>query len=164
MRERFLGFPKLRSKIFNFFTNNFLGKWLFNPVIYQGQTVELALNGNNYGATLFYLFNPKSYLAGNAMGTCYIAECLHDFGWVAAALVSCLYGYLLCTLDRALEKNSRRIASWKTMILFLFADGISRRDQPHVELNNSIRHFFSHFLFSNIFRVYAENMRVTGFL
>ncbi len=112
------------APIVNFFTNNLFGKWIFDPVIYQGQTVDLALNGNNYGATLFYLFNPKSYLEGSAMGTCYIAECLHDFGWIAVALLNCLYGYLLCRLDREFEKNKSRIGSWKIMILFLFVDGI----------------------------------------
>ncbi len=111
------------AAIVNFFRNNVITQFLFDFEIYASQTVELALYGNNYGATLAYLAIPNHYLAGITMGTSYIAEVFHDFGWVGLILINFLYAYLLKLLE---QKLSARVSGgvWGKMLLLIFVNGI----------------------------------------
>ena len=73
--------------------------------IYSGQTVETALYGKDFGAALTYFVMPHNYLAGVGMGTSYIAELFHDFGYIGVVLINILYGCIFARGAKYLVKN-----------------------------------------------------------
>lgn len=69
---------------------------LFGIQYYRGNTVEFALYGNSLGHAISYLaMNPAAYLLGNGMGSCYIAELYHDFGFFGIIAGNAFYGYAI---------------------------------------------------------------------
>ncbi len=88
------------SQITNIITQNGVFRALFNTRTYSGRTAESALLGTNYGNAITYKVMPYNYLAGIGMGTSYVAEAYHDFGYIGLILVNMLYGYLLAIFQR----------------------------------------------------------------
>ncbi len=96
-----IGHDKIYSlgKLTEFFKNNYLVKVLTGGTyIYSssvGQTEDIALNGYSFGAIVTYLYSKSAYLAGHGLGSCYIAEVFHDFGYVGICIVNIIYGKVL---------------------------------------------------------------------
>lgn len=67
--------------------------------------VDMALYGNNLGATITYLVAPNYYLAGGGLGTQYIAELYADFGYWGVMIFNFLFGIILAVI---LPTNYRR--------------------------------------------------------
>lgn len=108
------------SQLYDFFTTrNFISRLLFNFKIYSGQTAERALEGHRMSYLLTYLVFPESYLQGYGVGSCYIAEAYHDFGYAGVAAVNSLYGYLLARFNYINYRNPFMIA-----ISFLMMQGL----------------------------------------
>lgn len=82
-----------------FTTRNFLSRLLFNFKSFSGQTAERALEGHRLSYLLSYLVFPESYANGYGVGSCYIAEAFHDFGYVGIAIVNCIYGWLFANFN-----------------------------------------------------------------
>lgn len=77
-----------------FFREGIIGRILgFSPL--EGNTVQMALYGNNLGATISYLVMPDLYLKGHGLGTQYIAELYADFGYLGIFLFNIFLGMLL---------------------------------------------------------------------
>jgi oligosaccharide repeat unit polymerase len=95
----------LFGPIIDFLNNNVISQSLFHFPVYRSQTVDMALLGNSFGQTISYFVNPDQYLAGAGLGSCYIAEAFHDFGYVGVVLVSALYGFILAKSTRIFEKH-----------------------------------------------------------
>ncbi|WP_308576491.1 O-antigen polysaccharide polymerase Wzy family protein [uncultured Fusobacterium sp.] len=110
------------APIINFLKNNQITRLFYHFPVYAQQTVDLALYGNNFGATLTYLYKPHNYLIGIGMGSCYISELFHDFGWLGVGVINILYGILLVSTERYLSKTKK--LPWLGMILLLFIDEI----------------------------------------
>lgn len=91
--------------ITDFFTQNVIARTIFDIQQYSGNTVGMALYGNRFSYALTYLVKPSSYLAGYGMGSSYIAEVFHDFGYVGVAIINVLYGKI-CTTTSSLKKDS----------------------------------------------------------
>lgn len=68
-----------------FFPSSGLGK----------QTVERALQGHTFAQTITYLYSPRYYALGHGLGSCYIAEAYHDFGYFGIVLWSVIYCFVL---------------------------------------------------------------------
>lgn len=81
---------------------------------YNTHTIEMAMYGHNFGETLTYLDNPSAYLAGMGLGSCYIAEIYHDFGYVGVFLINFFYGILFALIFKFLGRNI-----WSIFFLFL---------------------------------------------
>lgn len=62
---------------------------------FSGNTVENALYGNSMAHALSYLLYGSRYLNGRGIGSCYIAEAFHDFGYGGVILVNFVYGFIL---------------------------------------------------------------------
>ena len=108
------------SQLYDFFTTrNFISRLLFNFKIYSGQTAERAMEGHRMSYLLTYLVFPDSYLEGYGVGSSYIAEAYHDFGYAGVAAVNCLYGYLLAKFNYINYRNPFLIA-----ISFLMMQGL----------------------------------------
>ncbi len=82
-----------------FTTKNFVSRLLFDFKSFSGQTVERALEGHRFSYLLSYLVFPWSYEHGYGVGSCYIAETYHDFGYLGIALVNCIYGFLFANFN-----------------------------------------------------------------
>lgn len=88
------------SQLSNIVTQNAIFKALFGTTSYSGHTVENALYGTQFSKAVTYNVMPYNYLAGIGMGTSYIAEAYHDFGYVGLCIVNMLYGFLIALFQR----------------------------------------------------------------
>lgn len=88
------------SQLTNIVTQNTIVKKLFGTQGYTGQTVENALYGTNYGNAITYIVMPSNYLSGIGMGTSYVAEAYHDFGYFGVVFINIIYGGLLALFQK----------------------------------------------------------------
>lgn len=65
----------------------------------DGQTVALATQGNNLGATVTYIMSEGYYNIGGGYGTCYIAEVVTDFGLIGIIVFHLFLGWLLNSIN-----------------------------------------------------------------
>ncbi len=93
------------SQIIAPFTENRIFASIFNTKIYSGQTVEAALYGHNYGSTITYIVMPHNYIAGIGLGTSYIAEAYHEYGYIGVIIVNIIYALICSTIGRILFNN-----------------------------------------------------------
>ena len=82
-----------------FTTKNFVSRLLFDFKSFSGQTIERALEGHRFSYLLSYLVFPWSYEHGYGVGSCYIAEAYHDFGYLGIALINSIYGFLFANFN-----------------------------------------------------------------
>lgn len=88
------------GQLYEFFTTrNFVSRLLFDFKSYSGQTVERAMEGHRLSYLLSYLVFPWSYSHGYGIGSSYIAEAYHDFGYIGVAVFNCIYGYLFARFN-----------------------------------------------------------------
>lgn len=62
---------------------------------YSGNTVENALYGNSMAHAMSYLLYGNRYLNGRGIGSCYIAEAFHDFGYIGVIVINFIYGAII---------------------------------------------------------------------
>lgn len=93
------------GNIKDFFTQNIFARVLFGVKQYGGNTVEMALYGNSFSNTITYLVRRSSYLAGYGMGSCYIAESFHDFGYIGVVIINIIYGWILSKFTKLESGN-----------------------------------------------------------
>ena len=97
----FVSFSNFRSIVFE---NVFMRK-LFKVTSYTGNSYEHAMFGHSLMHRLSYYEYGKEYLTGRGVGSSYIAELFHDFGYIGIALGSFLYGYILKKIDNINFRN-----------------------------------------------------------
>ena len=88
--------------IVKYFRTNSIIKFIFNPQYdfsYLHNSVDFAIKGNSLSNALSYKVL-WSYLSGSGVGTCYIAELFHDFGYIGVAIGSIIYGYVMQKINR----------------------------------------------------------------
>lgn len=67
---------------------------------YTGQTVENAVYGYNFGGTLTYLESSYLYtVLGGGLGSSYIAELYHAFGYMGIVVFNIILGFILNRLS-----------------------------------------------------------------
>lgn len=108
--ERYKNFlPK--NKIYTFGSIiDFLQGNLFSRLMgvkhYSGNNVEHALYGPSLAHALsYYVLGKYDYIAGNGIGSSFIAEAYHDWGYYGIAAVSSVYGFALRKLFRNKKMN-----------------------------------------------------------
>jgi oligosaccharide repeat unit polymerase len=85
----------------NYLKYNFLNAKLLGYSI--GHTAEFAMGGHSFSDVLSYIVYPTRYLAGQGVGSSYIAEAYHDLGYFGVILINFVYGFILrnwLTFDR----------------------------------------------------------------
>ncbi len=75
------------------FSSRFLGK--NNGWYREGNSVEMATLSHNYAHAISYKVLGEKYLSGRGVGSSYIAEAYHDFGYIGVFLISVLIGVIL---------------------------------------------------------------------
>lgn len=101
--------------ITDYFRNNYLMKFLFDIDVYEVGSIERALKGNSLDAAITYTMSPKTYFNGGGMGSSFIAEAWHDFGYVGVLIYSIFYGYILAKIP---IWNARNV--WISTIALVF--------------------------------------------
>lgn len=109
------------NRFYSFFSSTTFFQNILSPIIgfqpYSGHNVRNALEGFSLDHALTYrAYGEDIYLGGAGMGSTYIAEVFHDFGYIGVIAVNLLYSYILRKIDSI---NGNNI--WKTsVLLFVF--------------------------------------------
>ncbi len=93
----------------NYLKYNFLSAKLFGYS--TTQSVQFAIEGHSFSQALSYIVYPTRYLAGQGVGSSYIAEAYHSLGYFGVILINFVYGFIMrnwLTFDRS--------HVWKTAI------------------------------------------------
>lgn len=93
--------PYAIGGIITFLSNNIYARLIGIPAIpAKGNTVETALYGYSFSSALMYHENRTGYLMGFGIGSCYIAELVHSFGYLGIFCGSVIYGVVLKWLSQ----------------------------------------------------------------
>ena len=101
----------LGDRIFSFgqiidnFNKNFIFQIMGTAVEYRPQTEEMAQYGHSLANTITYYAMYKSFLSGVGLGTSYIAEVWHDFGYVGLLLWNMMYGFFFAKFYKWSRQN-----------------------------------------------------------
>jgi len=109
--------------IIKYFRTNSIFKLIFNPEYgfsYNHNSVAFATLGNSFSNSLSY-FVLRTYLSGSGLGTCYIAELYHDFGYVGVAFGNFVYGYVMSKIGKVWNKT-KTYNVWLTAIGFAMVE------------------------------------------
>lgn len=88
-------FDSTRTLLFE----NLITRQFSNVTVYSGNSVEHALYGHSLAHRLSYYTYGNGYLAGHGTGSCFIAELVHDFGYIGVFVGSFIYGRFLKYID-----------------------------------------------------------------
>ena len=83
---------------------------LFGVVKPQAQTADYALNMHSFESALSYFVFPTSYANGHGIGSSYVAEAYHDFGYMGVILFNIIYGFVLSKCNRFQGRNPLNFA------------------------------------------------------
>lgn len=84
---------------------NPLSSLIFGIESLRGNSVERAVLGSSFAHAISYIVLPFGYLHGRGLGTCYIAEAYHDFGYIGIFMFSIVYGLILKKCSNFNSKN-----------------------------------------------------------
>lgn len=68
---------------------------LFGFELLKNHTLDMALHGHSFGQTITYLANSSIYFRGGGLGSSYIAEAFHDFGYIGLIVINIMLGIIL---------------------------------------------------------------------
>lgn len=91
------------SPISNFFSQNRFFSIFFDTPLFKAHTIEYALNGYDFGATISYLILGTNYLNGAAVGSSYIAEVFIAFGYIGVFIFNFLLGKIIKKIEFTLQ-------------------------------------------------------------
>lgn len=87
---------------------------------YIGNSIPFASLGNSLSNTLsLIVLGEKRYLEGLGLGSCYIAELFHDFGYWGVGIGNAIYGSLMAALGQSLNKQRKSVFAI-AMLFILF--------------------------------------------
>ncbi|MBE6109021.1 MAG: O-antigen polysaccharide polymerase Wzy [Erysipelotrichaceae bacterium] len=78
---------------------------LMGATQYKGNTAMHALQGYSLQHALSYITMGSYYLAGHGIGSCYIAEAYHDYGYIGIILVNIVYAFIFSKVFDFRKKN-----------------------------------------------------------
>lgn len=91
----FCSLHNCRSVLFE----NLLMRKLTGVQVFTGNSVENAMYGHSLSHRLSYYAYGSAYLSGRGVGSCYIAELYHDFGYIGIFAGSVFYGFILHSVN-----------------------------------------------------------------
>lgn len=86
--------------IVSFLKYNPISSFIFHFPNYPNHTALKALNGDQFAHIISYLAIPINYQAGRGMGSSFIAEAYHDFGYIGIFVISFIYCKLLLFMNK----------------------------------------------------------------
>lgn len=94
---------------------NPISSFFFGTVRPRPQTVEFAMSMHSFDSALSLFVYPQTYFNGHGIGSSYIAEVYHDYGYFGVIAINVVYAILLDGYKRFLCAGS----SCKTMTLLI---------------------------------------------
>lgn len=101
--------------VIDYFGNNYVSRFVTGSAPLKVGSVELATEGNSLDAAITYLESPDFYFNGGGMGSSFIAEAWHDFGYIGIILFSIFYGVVLGKIPKLCARNV-----WIAVIALIF--------------------------------------------
>lgn len=101
--------------IIDYFKINYLSRIVFGTEPYKVGSSDLATKGNSLDSAITYLEAPEFYASGGGMGSSFVAEAYHDFGYIGVILYALLYGFVLASIPKW---NSRNV--WLSVVALVF--------------------------------------------
>lgn len=92
---------------------------LFGFEVLKNHTLNMALYGRSFGQTITYLANSSIYFRGGGLGSSYIAETFHDFGYVGLIVINVMLGVILSRLY-----NYKNDSVWIKAIQFMMLESL----------------------------------------
>lgn len=90
-----------RLRDVDFYSINSTLSNIFNIYNYRGNTLEYAMHGHSFAARMTILeYGVNSYLEGHGVGTSFIAELYHDFGYIGVGMGSFVYGWCINKINQ----------------------------------------------------------------
>lgn len=132
-------------------TNSII-KLIFNPQYgfsYTSNNIAFAVRGNSLSHSLSYIVL-RRYLKGSGLGSCYIAELYHDFGYFGIVLGNILYGIIISLFDKVWSKKGQSI--W--ILAFCFGIFESFMRLPRFNFDITLVHALSLSMWTSFLIVY----------
>lgn len=101
--------------IIDYIKINYLSRIVFGTKPYELGSHDLATKGNSLDSAITFLEAPEFYANGGGMGSSFVAEAYHDFGYIGIILYSLLYGFVLASIPKW---NSRNV--WLSVVALVF--------------------------------------------
>ena len=101
--------------IIDYFRINYISRLLLGVKPYPTGSSDLATKGNSLDSAITYLEAPQFYESGGGMGSSFVAEAFHDFGYIGIVLYSLLYGFVLASIPKWNSKNI-----WLSVVALVF--------------------------------------------
>lgn len=132
------------------FRTNTILKTIFNSQYdfsYLHNSIEFATKGNSMSNALSYIVL-RTYLSGAGLGTCYIAELYHDFGYIGVAAGNLVYGIVINFLGKLWSKNAG-YSVWFTAIGFVMVESFIKAPRWNYDI------FIAYFLDLGMWMAFA---------
>lgn len=84
------------------------------------QTRDYAYTMHAFDSILSYFVYPESYVRGHGVGSSYVAEAYHDFGYLGVGIINVLYGIIFKKLNKFNSLNPYKFAIILLIIRSLF--------------------------------------------
>ncbi len=91
--------PYILGPIYDYLTQNVVSQEIFNFKNWQQDPIAKAREASLYGSSLAYILFPKGYLEGKGMGSNFIAELFHDYGYLGIIFGSFIIGMIIRYCD-----------------------------------------------------------------
>lgn len=101
--------------LIDYFGNNYISRIVTGSAPLKVGSAELATEGNSLDAAITYLESPEFYFNGGGMGSSFIAEAWHDFGYIGIMFFSIFYGVVLSKIPKLCTINV-----WIAVIALIF--------------------------------------------
>ncbi|MEY8412128.1 O-antigen polysaccharide polymerase Wzy family protein [Lachnospiraceae bacterium 62-26] len=138
--------------IVKYFRTNSILKIIFNPQYdfsYVGNNIDYAVKGNSLANALSYAALGKvNYLSGQGVGSCYIAELHHDFGYFGVVLGSMVYGIMMKIISK-IWNSTYRPNIWTIAIGFAMVESFIKAPRWNYDI------FISYFLDLGMWMAFA---------
>lgn len=99
---------------------NAIVRKVFGVKVFSGNSVENALYGHYLSHRLSYYEYGENYLTGHGVGSCYIAELFHDFGFIGVIVGNVIYGCFISCVNSIGSKRYYRDAMLLASQYYLF--------------------------------------------
>lgn len=97
---------------------------------YFGNRTDQALLSGSFSRMMSFVLIPGSYSRGYGVGSCYIAELYHDFGYAGICLGNLIYGYVIGRFLRLNETTT--FGNVAALMMFLQFLSVSRYNYDKV--------------------------------
>ncbi|MDE1549881.1 O-antigen polysaccharide polymerase Wzy family protein [Jeotgalibaca caeni] len=103
----------------NYATQNVLSRFLFGIPPLRQNTVEMATSGVSLNQVLSYIRFPNTYVQGRGMGSSYIAELFHDFGYIGIVTGNIILAYIISKIENFNRKSPYMIAIYLNIVKYI---------------------------------------------